>query len=183
MKDYQTLQMQFNNIAQQEAAKKSTDINSTNYNHREIEETDHLVSLSLGSFSGNRKIDNKDEKKNISSNIMSSSNKENIEQPVDDEEGLSLGLEYKYEGSKSGTETDQGGPTVSNPSAASSFEAPMNKEEAGETWPPSKVLKTLKRSVEDEVSQQNPVKKARVCVRVRCDTPTVSTYMCISFHI
>ncbi|PON34686.1 WRKY domain containing protein [Parasponia andersonii] len=168
MKDYQTLQMQFNNIVKQEAAKKSTD-NSThnsNNNQNQIEETD-LVSLSLGSFgSENPKINNsKDEKNKI---------KENMEQSVDHEEqGLSLGLEYKYERSKSVTETDQGGPAVSNPSAASSFEEP-NKEEAGETWPPSKVLKTVKRSVEDEVSQQNPVKKARVCVRARCDTPTMN---------
>lgn len=175
MKDYQILQMQYNNIVKQEAAKKSTDNISTN-NHQEIKETD-LISLTLGSFSGNPKVNNsKDENNKRLSNMMST--KENIEQP--DDEGLSLGLDqYKYERSKSGTETDQGGPVVSNPSAGSSFEEPINKEEAGETWTPSKVLKstTVKRSVEDEVPQQNPIKKARVCVRARCDTPTVSLYI------
>lgn len=53
-----------------------------------------------------------------------------------------------------------------------------DQEEAGETWPPSKALKGLPAPAtgEDEVSQQNPPKKTRVCVRARCDTPTVSDY-------
>ncbi|KAM6569745.1 hypothetical protein CsatB_017730 [Cannabis sativa] len=181
MKDYQTLQMQFNKLDQEAAnkKKKSTDNNNHENNlEAEIEESD-LISLSLGSFSNNNptKINNfmvKEEKnKNISKVIAG-----------DDEEGLSLGLEYnKYhhhdqQGSKSSAGTG-GEPAVSNPSAASSFDEQLmvNKEEAGETWPPSKVLKTtaVKRSVvEDEVSQQNPAKKTRVCVRVRCDTPTMN---------
>ncbi|XP_062116454.1 WRKY transcription factor 72A-like isoform X2 [Humulus lupulus] len=169
MKDYQTLQMQFNKLDhfQQEAAKRSTHNNENNY--QEIEESD-LISLSLGSFCNPK-----------SNNYIKEEKNKNISEvgDHDHEEGLSLGLEYnKYhdQGSKSvGTETDQGEPVVSNPSAGSSFEESLNKEEAGETWPPSKVLKTaMKRSVEDEVSQQNPVKKARVCVRIRCDTPTMN---------
>ncbi|PIN16327.1 hypothetical protein CDL12_11011 [Handroanthus impetiginosus] len=45
-------------------------------------------------------------------------------------------------------------------------------DEAGEKWPPGKVLKT-QRSGDEEFSQTN-VKRARVCVRAKCDTPTMN---------
>lgn len=81
-------------------------------------------------------------------------------------ESLSLGSLCTFEASKSGTNE-----TLPNPSPENSFGEP--KEEAGETWPPSKVLKTV-RGGDDEVPQQNPAKKARVSVRARCDTPTMN---------
>ncbi|KAM5570693.1 WRKY transcription factor 72A-like [Rosa sericea] len=162
MEDYQTLQMQYHDI-QQKAIKSSKDDNATN-NHQDDDESEQLVSLSLGSFSSKRK---KAEEKN-----KSPSTQVGKEKDTDDEKSLSLGLDCKYEApaKSSSTTTDQ--VPLSNPSPASSVEE-VRKEEAGETWPPKKVLKTM-RSIEDEVAQQNPVKKARVSVRARCDTPTMN---------
>lgn len=150
MKDYQTLQMKFRDIVQQERTKTVDTAN----NHRKMEEAD-LISLSLGRVLSDTK---KDEKINLVSNQW--------KEDEQTKEGLSLGLDCKLELSTS-TETEN----VRNPSPINSSEEA--KEEAGETWPPSKVLKTM-RSGDDEALQQNPVKKARVCVRARCDTPTIN---------
>ncbi|KAK6276270.1 hypothetical protein POUND7_005979 [Theobroma cacao] len=146
MKDYQSLQMQFYDIVRQDA-KRSTA--TTNNDHQEVEEPE-LVSLTLGRFSSDSKTDDK--------NKTSSQGKEDER----GKQGLSLGLDYKFEASKSDVDEP-------NPSPTNSSQEP--KEE--ETWPPSKVLKTM-RSGDDEILQQNPVKKARVCVRARCDTPTMN---------
>ncbi|XP_010256569.1 PREDICTED: probable WRKY transcription factor 72 isoform X2 [Nelumbo nucifera] len=150
VKDYQSLQMQFYGIVEQEEAKKSGDTAPVD---QEIEEPE-LVSLSLGRTASEPK---KDEK-----NSNSSKSKED-----DDQEGLSLGLDCKFEVSKPAS-TEK----ASNPSQENSFEEPK-EEDAGETWPPSKILKAM-RSGDDEVSQQTHVKKARVSVRARCDTPTMN---------
>ncbi|KAH0975660.1 hypothetical protein GBA52_017559 [Prunus armeniaca] len=159
--EYQTLQMQLYDI--QEKANKSKDVTiaSANniYNHQD--EESEMVSLSLGSFSSRPKKDEKNKNRSTSSQ-----GKEN----ESDRESLSLGLDCKYEAPKSSATTTE--VPLSNSSPASSLEE-VPKEEAGETWPPKKVLKTA-RSVEDEVAQQNPVKKARVSVRARCDTPTMN---------
>ncbi|KAF3437775.1 hypothetical protein FNV43_RR20531 [Rhamnella rubrinervis] len=159
MKEYQTLQMQFHGIAQQETKKSTTTTNhASNNDHQETDEAE-LVSLTLGSFSSNLK-------KDIEKNKTCSDVKEPTDHDQQVKEGLSLGLDWKFEASK----TNATELPLSNPSPLSSSEEP--KEEAGETCPPSKSLKTT-RSSDDEVSQQNPVKKARVSVRARCDTPTM----------
>lgn len=51
-----------------------------------------------------------------------------------------------------------------------SFEEPKKQETIPETWPPSKVLKTIRSSLDEE----RPFKKARVSIRARCDSQTVS---------
>lgn len=109
----------------------------------QIEEPE-FVSLSLGRVSSDPK---KDEKNKTTSKVEDDGVKG----------GLSLGLDCKFE--------------VLNPSPENSFGGP--KEDAGESWPPSKSLKTM-RTGDDEISQQNPAKRCRVSVRARCDTPTVS---------
>ncbi|KAJ0105289.1 hypothetical protein Patl1_17838 [Pistacia atlantica] len=114
-----------------------------------------LVSLSLGRFSSDSKKEEKTK--------TSSSGKED-DQKI--KEGLSLGLECKFEVSK-----PDANEALPDPSLTNGFEEP--KEEAGETWPPSKALKTM-RSGEEDISQQNPVKRARVSVRARCETPTMN---------
>ncbi|XP_077233402.1 WRKY transcription factor 72A-like [Tasmannia lanceolata] len=151
VKDYQSLQMQFYDIVQQEQAKKCTENASTD---EEIEEPE-LVSLSLGTSSSGHK---KEEK-------MNSCSKGKEDEQM--KEGLTLGLDCKFEESNSG----QIDPPL-NPSPENSSEE-VKEDEVGEPWPPSKILKTL-RSGDDEVSQQTHVKKARVSVRARCETPTMN---------
>ncbi|XP_058112872.1 WRKY transcription factor 72A-like [Magnolia sinica] len=151
VKDYQSLQMQFYDILQQEQAKKSTETTSSD---QEIEESE-LVSLSLGTNSSGHK---KEEK-------MSNSSKGKEDEQM--KEGLTLGLDCKFEEPNSGPVEHP-----SNPSPENSFEEPK-EEDVGEVWPPSKILKTL-RSGEDEASQQAHVKKARVSVRARCEAPTMN---------
>ncbi|KAM1026140.1 hypothetical protein ACFX13_039816 [Malus domestica] len=161
--EYQTLQMQLYDIQQKANKSKDIAIPSTNKNYDQDEESE-LVSLSLGSFSGKPKWNQKNDK-----NPSTSQGKVENES---DGESLSLGLDCKYEAPKSSATTDQ--VPLANPSPRSSLEE-VPKEEAGETWPPRKVLKTVRSSgMEDEVVQQSPAKKARVSVRVRCDTPTMN---------
>ncbi|RDY11367.1 putative WRKY transcription factor 72, partial [Mucuna pruriens] len=149
LNDYRTLQMQFHNIVEEET-KDSSD--KANNEDKEIIEESELVSLSLG-------------------RLPRSSEKAKVSKPLkeeEDKEGLALGLECKFETSKSGSTTEH----MANPSPDNSVEVP--KEEAAGESSPSKGHKTVRDAAEDEVSQQNPAKKARVCVRARCDTPTLN---------
>ncbi|XP_042499438.1 LOW QUALITY PROTEIN: WRKY transcription factor 72A-like [Macadamia integrifolia] len=151
MKEYQSLQLHLTNMVQHEEAKKSTDVAPTN---QEMEEPE--ISLSLGRNSSEPK---KDEK---SSNFSKDKEDEQLK------EGLALRLDCKFERSSNLGSNE----ITPNLSPETSFEEPK-EEEAGETWTPSKILKTT-RSGEDEASQLNNVKKARVSVRARCDTPTMN---------
>ncbi|KAJ4961726.1 hypothetical protein NE237_021636 [Protea cynaroides] len=153
MNEYRSLQMHLTNLIQQEEPKKSMDTAPTN---QEIEEPE--ISLSLGRVSSEPK---KDEK----SSCNSSKDRKDDQQL---KEGLALRLDCKFEGSSNPSSNEL--PSIPDPET--SFEEPKN-EEAAQTWPPSKSLKTM-RSGDDEASQQIQVKKARVSVRARCDTPTMN---------
>ncbi|PSR89641.1 WRKY transcription factor 72 [Actinidia chinensis var. chinensis] len=148
MKDYQNLQMQFHDIVNQEA-KEST---NTDQSDQEMTDQPELVSLSLGRTSSDPRKDEKAIRKG--------------KEDQQDKEGLALGLQSHFEASKTGP-IDESSIKLS---PENSLEA--NKE-AGEIWPPKTGLKTM-RNEDDEASQQNPAKKARVSVRVRCDTPTMN---------
>lgn len=150
MKDYQTLQMQFDNIVKQEA-KESPIIAHT----QEAIDEPELISLSLG--------------RSTSSEPRKDQNPRKLkEDQEENDEGLALRLD------SSAFEMPKIGPSTENSLKATSPENSLEaNKEASEGWPPHKVLKTMRRE-DDEVSEQNPVKKARVSVRVRCDTPTVS---------
>ncbi|KAG5049728.1 hypothetical protein JHK85_010831 [Glycine max] len=155
LNDYRTLQMQFHNRVEQET-KDSSDQKVNNNNDHQREESD-LVSLSLGRLPtrNNEKVNNKPLK----------------EEEKEDKEGLSLGLDCKFETSKSGSTTEH----LPNQSPNNSVEEVPKEEAAGESWPQRKGHKTARDTTgEDEVSQQNPAKKARVCVRARCDTATMN---------
>lgn len=160
MNEYRTLEMQFQDIAKQDQTKKN--IVADDNNHQEIMEESDLVSLSLGRVPSNPR------------NIK-------VSKPLKDHEefneDLTLGLDCKLETSKSGSTNEAALP---NPSPVNSCEVPK-EEEAGETSPPTTKapLKTM-RDIEDEVAQQTHAKKARVCVRARCDTPTVNLSPLIS---
>nr|QWQ79456.1 WRKY34 [Juglans sigillata] len=145
MKDYQNLQMKFFDIVQKDRIKTT---NNTN-NHQEIEESDQIVSLCLGRVTHDTKEDKK--------TVVSSKLKEDDQAK---ETSLTLGLDRRFE--------------LSDQSKVNAKSFEELKKEARETcWQHSKVLKT-KRSGDDEVQQQNPVKKARVSVRARCNTPTMN---------
>ncbi|XP_041029021.1 WRKY transcription factor 72A-like [Juglans microcarpa x Juglans regia] len=161
MKDYQTLQMQFHDIVQQDG-RKATDDSAKN--HQEIEEPG-FVSLSLGRNPSDTKKGEKG-----STTTVSSQRKEADDQQA--KEGLSLGLmDYKLELSKS----REGRESLSKTSPVNSSDQEPIKEEADqETSPLGKAQKTMRSEDDHEVPQQNPVKKARVSVRARCDTPTMN---------
>ncbi|XP_022734770.1 probable WRKY transcription factor 36 [Durio zibethinus] len=156
VKDYQSLQMRFLYILQQEEAKKSTKAAPS---HQENEESD-IISLSLGRNSGSEP---KKEKKNISSNLVSNGKED--EKP-NGNEGLTLGLECKFDPPGS-TEVEK------NPSSETSLGKP-EEEEPTEVCQPSKILKTVRNRDEEDASEQMQLKKARVSVRARCDTPTMN---------
>ncbi|WMV21474.1 hypothetical protein MTR67_014859 [Solanum verrucosum] len=144
MKDYRNLQMQFHEVAQRDAEKPN------NVKHDEAE----FVSLSLGRTSS-------DTKKELSKLILSK--KENDEK---EEDNLTLALDCKFQSSTKSS--------PSNLSPENSLgEVKDDEKGADQTWPPHKVLKTMRNEEEDMV-QQNPTKRAKVSVRVRCDTPTMN---------
>ncbi|XP_039046968.1 WRKY transcription factor 72A-like isoform X2 [Hibiscus syriacus] len=159
MKDYQKLQMQFYDIVGQDSKKS---LAPPNDEHQQIEEEEEkepeLVSLTLGRFSSDSKREDKGKTSGSSIHRKAEEMRGN--------EGLSLALDYKFEASKSEVDDEP----LPNP-------IPVNisqEQKEEETWPPRKVVKTTKSGGDDEVLQQNPAKKARVCVRTRCDTPTMN---------
>ncbi|KAK3030834.1 hypothetical protein RJ639_035763 [Escallonia herrerae] len=150
-KEYKSLQRHFIDIFQQ-GTKKKSNIPVITPDER-IKEPE-LVSLRLGlSPSEPHKDDNTNSSTIIRDQQLNS--------------GLKLGLDYNLRRSKSDLME-----LVSDTSPENSIEE-RKKEEAGETRPPSKVLTTAE-SGDDEQSQLSRVKRARVSVRARCDTPTMN---------
>ncbi|XP_060170190.1 WRKY transcription factor 72B-like [Lycium barbarum] len=158
MKDYRNLQNQYHDIVQREAEKSSSTVNTTQHH-----ESDQLVSLSLGRTTSDMK---KDE-------LSKFFKKGEARDEEEVNKSLALGLDCKFEVSAK-TSTTECSPVNLTPE--NSLEE-ANKEENGETstWSPNKILKTMRNNGDgDDVAQQNPTKRARVSVRVRCDAPTMN---------
>ncbi|XP_038695065.1 probable WRKY transcription factor 72 [Tripterygium wilfordii] len=124
-------------------------------------EPDQLVSLCLG------------RRKSTPSSTESRKDDRNTrdEDDQDWKSSLTLGLESKLS-------TEAVSDHNTNPSSKNSVEEITNKEDeaGGETWPPRKIQRTISGgSGDDDVNVAKPshVKRARVCVRARCDTPTM----------
>ncbi|KAL5553910.1 hypothetical protein UlMin_041311, partial [Ulmus minor] len=160
VKDYQSLQAHFSEILQKKEAK-LIESNKDKSDHDNEEESHELVSLSLGRSSSSAD----DPRKNYQIKT-SGANKSK-----DDELLLGLGVGFEF-GSSS---------NVKNLSCDNSLEVEPKEEnhhEPTEDCPPSKILKTARSSSangdDDLASQQSHLKKARVSVRARCDTPTMN---------
>ncbi|KAK7292230.1 hypothetical protein RIF29_08007 [Crotalaria pallida] len=138
MNEYRTLQMQFQDIVKQEAKGSSADKESDNH----VEESD-MVSLSLGRVPRNHD----DEKVKVSKPLVLLKDKEIFNQD------LALGLDCKFERSKSGSTThdNEALPNNNNNASPANSSREVQKEEAG------KAVKTLREAEQDEVSQQNPM--------------------------
>ncbi|CAL1357321.1 unnamed protein product [Linum trigynum] len=137
----------------------------------EEEESDELVfSLSLGRSA--------DKKEGILGKRDSSSSKEGGVVVV--EEGLSLGSMEYYSANPPEINDD----TKIRPPSSISEGKEEEEVVAADAWPPSKVLKTMRsgsssdekqqREEEEELQLQPQLKKARVSIRARVDTPTMS---------
>lgn len=183
---YQTLQMRFLDFVKQ-GDKASLDTfvkGSKTDDHRETDQESALVSLRLGrapSSTDSKRKHEEIDRPSPSRQRKGNRNHENYRpgDEEDEDQSLKLGLECKFEVSKSGTIES----TFPNSSPRSCSFEEQKEEELGETWPPSKADLKTKRSGEDGVSQQNSNKRARVSVRARCDAPTVtsidiSTFFC-----
>ncbi|GFZ19175.1 WRKY DNA-binding protein 72 [Actinidia rufa] len=165
-KDYQSLQSRFIETIQHQPKKNS--ISNSSNNREEIEEPE-LVSLCLG-FRSPREPKRDDNK----INSTDGSSKTNREEERFKKEGLKLGLDCKFE--EEGCKSDCAEVIATDQSPENSLEETTKEElKDAETWPPSKVLKTVRSSGDDELSQQqSSVKRARVSVRARCDTATMN---------
>ncbi|XP_076928965.1 WRKY transcription factor 72A-like [Bidens hawaiensis] len=154
MKEYQILQKKFQDILHQQQKASTTVTTAVDHsNQLQINDESELVSLSLG---------------RTSSTDPTKKDKRCSTPPTKNAQGLGLGLECgKFEMSS----TTQAESSV-NPSQDNSLEEV--KDEGGETWTPQKPQSPKRSGDDHEVSQQNPAKKTRVSVRVRCETPTMN---------
>ncbi|KNA13338.1 hypothetical protein SOVF_117510, partial [Spinacia oleracea] len=160
--DYRCLQTRFFDILQhQQSASTISDDNNKSLTIETQKEEEAQVSLCLGLQVNNI---NKRKKDDTITNNNSRSSSIVREDAKLMSEGLSLGRPPSIDLSdKQGSER--------------SAEIDDTKEE---TWPPSKVLKTMEDSFKEEeeeeeaTPQPNIIKRARVSVRARCDTPTMN---------
>ncbi|KAB1994144.1 hypothetical protein ES319_D13G080000v1 [Gossypium barbadense] len=166
VKDYQSLHTRFLDVLKKEEANKSTTTPIVGSHEENNEEHHQLISLSLGRSSSNDPP-KKQEKK---SSKEEDDDDDDGKHGNDGGGGLELGLECKFEPDGS-IESEKN----NNPSCESSLGKPEEEEkEPTEVWTPSKILKSVKNGDEEDVSEPMQLKKTRVSVRTRCDTPTMN---------
>ncbi|CAI9756220.1 unnamed protein product [Fraxinus pennsylvanica] len=160
LKDYHSLKMHFHSTAPQDepTLQKNRPTQTEFFQQASLpdlptEEESDLVSLSLGRLSS--VVEKREEKRN---------NSEKNHEDHGKLDGLELGLDCKFH--LGSTEV------MKNQSPKRSFDESKEDEQNG-TCTPSKSLKTAK-SGDDEILQQNPLKKPRVSIRARCDTQSMN---------
>ncbi|XP_062111670.1 WRKY transcription factor 72A-like isoform X2 [Humulus lupulus] len=186
LKDYQSLQTHFFEILRNQEAKDKTneDIKPLMKINDSITAADHnnnhdQLSLSLGrtsSASTTTHTDREPRTNNEKKSSISTSSKGND----DYREGLHSNSGKLALGLGTGSTSTDDHQMMKKSTSSDDDILEDNKEEATteptEMWPPSKVpIKTVRSEGEenDGVSQVSPLKKARVSVRARCDTPTM----------
>lgn len=161
-KDYNSLQLRIFDIVKedQDLIKKSTDDNSSaDISHQHETEEAELVSLSLG----------RSPKEPKSNNIVEDHSTTNLskirdqDHDHDDQDSIKANLTLGL-----GTEVQLTSELVNEPSPENSSE--LEVKESSE----AKTPKTMRNSNGDDEVSQAQAKRARVSVRARCDTPTVS---------
>ncbi|KAL3526497.1 hypothetical protein ACH5RR_011153 [Cinchona calisaya] len=160
-KDYKSLQMRFGDICPPilEAEKTSFITDPPPRNDQQVDQELELVSLCLG-----RRNPSEPKIKNDNASCSSTIKNSKEEGQHLKEEGLKLGLDFS-----SFKEEFKSDPSPEN----SALDQTKEEETAGETWPPSKVLKTMRSDQDDDLAHAS-AKRARVSVRARCDTPTMN---------
>ncbi|WOG99547.1 hypothetical protein DCAR_0518900 [Daucus carota subsp. sativus] len=159
--DYQTLKTKFQNIAHEQVLDQAPKNKFT-----DPENEPEFVFLSLGRSSpGQAKGDDPYKEKNTSPKKMETTASPVINLQDKEEGSVKLGLNCKF---------DQE-PACLKPDRSMEYNSPREVV-VKETWSPETSLKTMRSSGDDdEVSvPQNPAKKARVSVRVRCEAPTMN---------
>ncbi|KAL6583944.1 DNA binding domain [Orobanche minor] len=165
LKDYKTLQRQYQDIIQQEdTVSPNSLIIPKIHDHDQItEEHDELmIALSLGRSIPSDGTKNEQHKTPVrDENVIEGGDKEGFTL------GLDLDCKFQVPSEKLTHEI-----SPDNHSLENSLEEA--KEEGGESaWQP-KTTKNAREGGDEEITQQNPTKRARVSVRVRCDTPTMN---------
>ncbi|MCL7045208.1 hypothetical protein MKW94_004350 [Papaver nudicaule] len=176
LEDYQSLQKRLVEVVQQGEQTKTNTLRTFPFHQTppmiQPEEESQLVSLSLG-----RTTSSSSEK---FGNYLSKLPKEETTQDKFSKEAiLSLGLDCNYEviSAPISSNSTSAEPVMIYPSPENSFGNDDPKEDEREKWQTNNAAsngKAVIRSRDDDVSQQNPVKKPRVSVRTRCETPTMN---------
>ncbi|KAK9707283.1 hypothetical protein RND81_07G186500 [Saponaria officinalis] len=163
MKEYNSLENQISIMTRSKASpetQNSIDNRKSSNNDEEKQERD-LISLSLGSWNSEKRYEDHDTKKQNNNN-NSSEKRRKVE------EGLELGLDCRYDVVPS--------ESVNNSTMNNATEV-KKEEDIIATWPPSREIKAKEavngREKDEESLHQPQVKKTRVCIRSRCDSPTV----------
>ncbi|KAL7139178.1 hypothetical protein ABFS83_09G033500 [Erythranthe nasuta] len=167
LKDYRTLQMQYRDVIQHESKQE---------HEPEQEPTDDLISLTLGRTTSGT-ITERTKPERLKTPTFN--NNSNFGGGVESQR-LTLGLDSRFNQVPPNKSSPPPPPETASPPANPSPENSLEeiRQEAGDAWPPKNTKHARSDNISggdhEEISQQNPTKRARVSVRVRCDTPTMN---------